>query len=352
MSSTNETSPKKMTYVRLGQSGLKVSRIVLGLMGYGDPKWEGGWVQGEEEAVKIIKAAYDAGIQTFDTANMYSNGESERVLGKAIKQLKLPRDEIVVMTKVYGAVSRNPSENLFGVEVDQLGYVNQHGLSRKHIFEAVKHSLERLELDYVDVLQCHRFDDNTPIAETMQALHDVVQAGYVRYIGMSSCFAYQFHAMQNYAIANKLTPFVSMQNHYNLLYREEEREMVPTLKLFGTGMIPWSPLSRGILSRPLNDETTNRAKTDAWVNILPKTREANAAIVNRVEEIAKARNISMAQVAVAWTLSKDYLTAPIVGTTSLKNLQDIIGAIDVKLTEDEIKQLEEPYVPQPVVGHW
>ncbi|KAG9084730.1 hypothetical protein FRC06_003923 [Ceratobasidium sp. 370] len=351
MSATN-AGTKKMTYIRLGQSGLKVSRIILGLMSYGNPEWEGGWVQGEEEGIKHIKAAYDAGIQTFDTANMYSNGESERILGKAIKQLKLPRDEIVVMTKVYGVVSRTPGENLFGHDPDRAGYVNQHGLSRKHIFEAVKHSLERLQLDYVDVLQCHRFDNDTPIAETMQALHDIVQAGYVRYIGMSSCHAYQFHAMQNYAIANKLTPFISMQNHYNLLYREEEREMIPTLKMFGVGMIPWSPLSRGTLSRPLNGQSTNRAQTDPWVNYLPKTREANAAIVNCVEDISKAHNVSMAQVAIAWSLSKDYMTAPIVGTTSLKNLEDIIGALDVKLTEEEIKRLEEPYAPQPIVGHW
>ncbi|KAG8757506.1 hypothetical protein FRC12_010287 [Ceratobasidium sp. 428] len=350
MSSNHTESKKKMTYVRLGQSGLKVSRIILGLMSYGSPEWSG-WVQGEEEGIKHIKAAYDAGIQTFDTANVYSNGESEKILGKAIKQLKLPRDEIVVMTKLYATVGRTQGERFAGRNPDEFGYVNQHGLSRKHIFESVKHSLERLQLDYVDVLQCHRFDNDTPISETMQALHDVVKAGYVRYIGMSSCHAYQFHAMQNYAINNSLTPFISMQNHHNLLYREEEREMVPTLKMFGVGMIPWSPLARGALTRPLGSQATTRSETDPWASYLPTTREANAAIVNRVEEIAKARNISMAQVAVAWSLSKDYMTAPIIGTTSLKNLEDIIGGIDVKLTEEEIKQLEDPYVPQPIVGH-
>ncbi|KAG8748582.1 hypothetical protein FRC10_003716 [Ceratobasidium sp. 414] len=350
MSSASADSGKKMTYVRLGQSGLKVSRIILGLMSYGSPEWAG-WVQGEEEGIKHIKAAYDAGIQTFDTANVYSNGESERILGKAIKQLKLPRDEIVVMTKLYAVVGRTPGERYANRNVDHLGYANQHGLSRKHIFESVKHSLERLQLDYVDVLQCHRFDNDTPIAETMQALHDVVQAGYARYIGMSSCHAYQFHAMQNYAINNKLTPFISMQNHHNLLYREEEREMVPTLKMFGVGMIPWSPLARGTLTRPLGGQATTRSGTDPWANYLPTTRDANAAIVNRVEEIAKAHNVSMAQVAIAWSLSKDYMTAPIIGTTSLKTLEDIIGGLDVELTEEEIKQLEEPYVPQPIVGH-
>ncbi|KAF8607948.1 Aldo/keto reductase [Ceratobasidium sp. AG-I] len=232
MSSTQEVTKKKMTYVRLGNSGLKVSRIILGLMSYGSSEWAG-WVLGEEEGIAHIKAAcgrrnsYDAGIQTYDTANVYSNGESEIILGKAIKQHNLPRDEIVVMTKasfavycgstwltssavqVHGVVARSHAERYWdGNGADEAGYVNQHGLSRKHIFESIKHSLERLQLEYVDVLQCHRFDKHTPVAETMQALHDVVKAGYARYIGMSSCYAYQFHEMQNYAISNKLTPAI------------------------------------------------------------------------------------------------------------------------------------------------
>ncbi|KEP50312.1 putative aryl alcohol dehydrogenase [Rhizoctonia solani 123E] len=349
--STTETNKKAMPYVRLGKSGLKVSRVILGLMSYGNDEWAK-WVLNEEEGIKHIKAAYDAGIQTFDTANVYSNGESERILGKAIKQLKLPRDEIVVMTKVYGVVGRTPGERLFGDndKANAIGYVNQYGLSRKHIFESIKHSLERLQLDYVDLLQCHRFDYDTPIEETMQALHDVVQAGYVRYIGMSSCHAYQFHAMQNYAINNKLTPFISMQNHHSLLYREEEREMIPTLKMFGVGMIPWSPLARGLLTRPFN-ETTLRSSTDPVIKAIEKVKEANKEIIIRVENVAKARGISMAQVAVAWSLSRDGVSAPIIGTTNLKNLEDIIAAVHVKLTDEEIKQLEEPYVPQPVFGH-
>ncbi|KAJ7653510.1 NADP-dependent oxidoreductase domain-containing protein [Mycena rosella] len=214
---------KKMQYVRLGTWGLKVSKIILGCMSCGEPAWSGGWVLGEEDTSKHIKAAYGAGINTFDTANAYSNGVSEEVLGRAIRQHNLPRDEIVVMTK--------------------------------HIFDSVKHSLRRLGMDYIDVLH-HRFDPNTPIEETMQALHDVVKAGYVRYIGMSSCYAWQY-----YAVANKLTPFVSMQNQYSLIYREEEREMFPTLKHLGVGSIPWSPLSRGALSRPLSQET-KRGGTD------------------------------------------------------------------------------------------
>ncbi|KAI0956586.1 hypothetical protein AcW1_005228 [Taiwanofungus camphoratus] len=253
---------KKMQYVRLGNSGLKVSKIILGTMQYGSSSWQE-WVVGEEQAIEHIKYAYEHGIQTFDTANMYSNGLSEVFLGKAIKQLKLPREEIVVMTKVYMPVAENYGWNLIvtGANPDELGLVNQHGLSRKHIFDSIKASLERLQLDYVDLLQCSRFDYDTPIEETMQALHDVVKAGYARYIGMSSCHAYQFHAMQNYAIKNNLTPFISMQNHYSLIYREEEREMFPTLKMFGVGSIPWSPLGRGLLTRPLGERTT-RASAD------------------------------------------------------------------------------------------
>ncbi|KAJ7174193.1 NADP-dependent oxidoreductase domain-containing protein [Mycena crocata] len=343
---------KKMQYVRLGTSGLKVSKIILGCMSYGDPNWSGNWVLGEEEASKHIKAAYDAGINTFDTANAYSNGLSEEVLGRAIRKHNLPRDEIVVMTKLFLAVARNTNEALYGdPDLDAKGYVNQYGLSRKHIFDSVQHSLRRLGLEYIDVLQCHRFDPDTPISETMQALHDVVKAGHVRYIGMSSCYAWQFHAMQNYAIANKLTPFISMQNHYSLLYREEEREMFPTLKHFGVGSIPWSPLARGALSRPLSQQQTKRGSSDVFPASFYTQSSASQAIVNRVEEIAKKRGISMAQVAVAWVLSKDGVSAPIVGTTSLDNLADIIGALHIKLTEEEIKLLEEPYQPMAIFGH-
>ncbi|KAJ7122213.1 NADP-dependent oxidoreductase domain-containing protein [Mycena epipterygia] len=323
------SSPAKMQYVRLGTSGLKVSKIILGCLSYGDPKWLGRWVLPEEEASKHIKAAYDAGINTFDTANGYSNGLSEEVLGRAIQKHQLPRDEIVIMTKLFYVVGRDTAENVYGLpdhDLDAKGYVNQYGLSRKHIFDSVKHSLRRLGLEYIDVLQCHRFDPDTPIAETMHALDDVVKAGLVRYIGMSSCWAWQFHAMQNYGISNNLTPFISMQNQYSLLYREEEREMFPTLKHFGVGSIPWSPLSRGALSRPLSKETA-RLASDA------------------VEELATKREISMAQIAIAWIISKDGVSAPIVGTTSLENLADVVGAIHVKLTEEEIKYLEEPYQP-------
>ncbi|KAG6832108.1 hypothetical protein H0H87_002747 [Tephrocybe sp. NHM501043] len=350
MSATASRKPK-IPYVRLGNSGLKVSKIILGTMQYGHPEWQG-WQRGEAEAIEHIKFAYEAGINAFDTANVYSNGLSEVFLGKAIKQLELPREEIVVLTKVYFTVGREYGQNLVNVpNTDQVGYVNQHGLSRKHIFESVKASLKRLQLDYIDVLQCHRFDYDTPIEETMQALHDVVQAGYVRYIGMSSCHAWQFHQMQNYAITNKLTPFISMQNHHSLLYREEEREMFPTLKLFGVGAIPWSPLARGLLTRPLDvQEQTRRAETDQF---LPRYLKASgtADILKRVEELASKKGISMAQVSIAWSLSREGVTAPIIGTTSLKNLEEIIAATNITLTGEEVKFLEEPYQAQAVFGH-
>ncbi|KAF5346876.1 hypothetical protein D9756_010574 [Leucocoprinus leucothites] len=341
---------RKMPYVRLGNSGLKVSKIILGCMSYGTPEWQE-WVLGEAESIKHIKAAYDAGINAFDTANTYSNGLSEVILGNAIKELKLPREEIVVMTKVFALVGRTPSETVrTHKNLDQAGYVNQHGLSRKHIFDSVKKSLERLQLDYIDLLQCHRFDPDTPIEETMQALHDVVKAGWVRYIGMSSCHAWQFTAMQNYAINNKLTPFISMQNHYNLIYREEEREMFPSLNWFGVGSIPWSPIARGVLCRPVTG-TTKRKETDAFQKGYTIDTPATQEIIKRVEEIAKKKGVSMAQVSLAWVMSKPGVTAPIVGTTSLDNLNDLIGSVNVELTPEEIKQLEEPYKPIAIFGH-
>ncbi|KAJ7285736.1 aryl-alcohol dehydrogenase [Mycena rebaudengoi] len=337
-----------MKYVRLGESGLKVSQIILGCMSYGSPEWQA-WVLPEEQGLEHIKAAYDAGINTFDTANVYSNGLSEVVLGKAIKKFNLPRDEIVIMTKLFAVVGREPNVMFDSIESsDKAGYVNQRGLSRKHIFDSVKHSLERLQLDYIDVLQCHRFDQETPIEETMQALHDVVKAGYVRYIGMSSCWAWQFNAMQYYAIHNHLTPFISMQNHYSLLYREEEREMMPSLKLHKVGSIPWSPLARGLLTRPLTEQS-KRGSVDRMIGRYHN--DATTGIISRVEEISKKKGATMAQIALAWVMSKDGVTAPIVGTTSLENLRELIAAIDIKLTDEEIKYLEEPYKPTTVIGH-
>lgn len=316
-------------------------------MSYGTPVWQG-WVLPEEQGIEHIKAAYDGGINTFDTANVYSNGLSEVILGNAIKKYNLPRDEIVIMTKLFFTVDRAPETIIPPKTKENYSYVNQRGLSRKHIFDSVAASLKRLQLDYIDVLQCHRFDPETAIEETMQALHDVVQSGYVRYLGMSSCWAWQFSAMQNYAIQNHLTPFISMQNHYNLMYREEEHEMMPTLKHFGVGSVPWSPLARGLLTRPSSQQgQTTRETTDRYL----KGYSFNPSIVDSVEAIAIKKNVSMAQIATAWLLNKEGVTAPIVGTTSLDKLKELIDAVHITLTDEEMKELEQHYRAQGVFGH-
>ncbi|CCA73301.1 related to aryl-alcohol dehydrogenases [Serendipita indica DSM 11827] len=349
MSSTTN----QMKYVRLGNSGLKVSRLILGCMSYGLKSWQG-WVIEEKEAIEQIKEAYRLGINTFDTANFYSLGESERILGKAIKEIGAPRSSFVILTKVG---LPTPPDGASKELLDTLGasdYHNHKGLSRKHIFESIKASLERLQLDYVDVFQCHRFDPETPIEETMQALHDVVKAGYARYIGMSSCAAWQFHMMQShYAITNKLTPFISMQNYHSLLYRQEEDEMLPTCKLFGVGTIPWSPLSRGLLTRPRKDkDSTIRSKTDPYTPGLQSNEDPNLLIIDRVEELAKKRGVTMAEISLAWLIyTKDPVAAPIVGTTNIKHLGDMIKALDLTLEPSEIKYLEELYTPKAQVGY-
>jgi len=346
-------APVKMPYVRLGKSGLKVSKIILGCMSYGTSEWQG-WVLDQKAGIEHIKYAYEQGINAFDTANVYSAGMSEEVLGKALKEIQAPRESVVVLTKVYNPVTIGSHKQAPAAKLlDQSGYVNQHGLSRKHIFESVQASLKRLQLDYIDVLQCHRFDYDTPIEETMQALHDVVQKGWVRYIGMSSCYAYQFQAMQNYAIANKLTPFITMQNFHNAAYREEEREMMPTLKMMGVGCIPWSPLCRGFLARPWNAGETTRVKTDSGFKSrgLHNPDESIQTINERVEEIAKKKGCTMAQVALAWSLAHDYISAPIIGTTSLDNLKELIEGVHIKLTHEEKKYIDEPYTPRAISGH-
>ncbi|KAK6902583.1 hypothetical protein I203_107841 [Kwoniella mangroviensis CBS 8507] len=352
----------QIPYVRLGTSGLKVSRLILGCMCKCSPhicvqQLKSAQLKRMEHPngnneysmrrpvsnisdmltklgsillSEIPSYPYQKAIAhgELSTADVYSGGVSEEVLGKAIKEIGAPRESIVVLTKLFNPVIRPGS----GAKVDP----NGRGLSRK-----------RLQLDYIDVLQRHRFDYDTPIAETMQALHDVVEKGWVRYIGMSSCWAYQFQAMQNYAINNKLTPFISMQNFHNAAYREEEREMMPTLKLLNVGCIPWSPLCRGFLSRPWNAEETVRVKTDANYKGRghDKPDDSRKAINERVEEVAKKKRISMAQVALAWSLSNDFITAPIVGSTSLDNLKELIGALDVKLTPEEKAYIDEPYAP-------
>ncbi|WWC87830.1 uncharacterized protein L201_002722 [Kwoniella dendrophila CBS 6074] len=338
-------SENKMQFVRLGKSGLKVSKIILGCMSYGvkRPKDNWTWVLEEEEALKHLKYAYDRGINTFDTADTYSQGHSERILGKFLKTYDIPRESVVIMTKTYMAWG---DEKSYG----PAGYVNNSRLNRKRIFAAIKGSLERLGTDYVDVFQCHRFDYETPIEETMQALHDIVQAGHVRYLGMSSCYAWQFQLMQQYAIHNKLTPFISMQNYHNAMYREEEREMMPTLQHFGVGSIPWSPLNGGKLCRPL-DNKTKTERSGMTSKMYGTLSEADELVINTIEEISKDKNVSMAQIALAWSLSKEFISAPIIGTTSIEKLDDLLKGLEVKLTEDEIKRIDNCYKPKPIFGH-
>ena len=325
-----------MNYKRLGNSGLQVSRICLGMMTYGDPA-KRAWSLPLEEADPFVRRAIEAGINFFDTANAYSAGDSEIITGKLLKKYAA-REDYVLATKVFFSVGGNKP--------------NGQGLSRKHIFQAVHDSLKRLEMDYIDLYQIHRFDPNTPIEETMEALNDLVRAGLVRYIGASSMYAWQFAKMQNVAQRNGWTKFVSMQNHYNLIYREEEREMIPLLTDSGVGMIPWSPLARGVLTGNRTREgekLSKRAETDTFAETLYSERDFD--IVDRVGEIATARGVSNAQVALAWMLEKPYITAPIIGASKMQHLEDAIAALEVKLTAEEVTKLEELYQPHPISGH-
>ncbi|KAJ7590415.1 NADP-dependent oxidoreductase domain-containing protein [Mycena floridula] len=338
-------------YVRLGQTGLKVSVPILGAMSFGSSKW-GGWPLDEEEALPIIKAAWDRGVSTIDTANVYSNGESERVVGKFLKKYQIPRSQIIIATKCNGLVEDNPAgdRTMPIAELKQTRrFVNQYGLSRAAICNAVEESLQRLDTPYIDLLQIHRYDVDTPGEETMKALHDLVQSGKVRYIGASSMRTWQFAHLNEIAEKHNWTKFVSMQNEYSLLYREEEREMLPYCKFHGIGVIPWGPLYAGDLARPLGGaEASARLQSRAAGPWAPKHSEADKAIIARVEEIAKKRDQSMARVALAWVGSK--VSSPIVGISSVKRLEEAINP-GFTLTEEEMKYLEEPYVPKAVRGH-
>ena len=321
-----------MQYVKLGQTGLDVSRICLGCMSYGIPgRGNHEWSLDEEASRPFIQKAVEGGVNFFDTANVYSDGTSEEIVGRALADFAR-RDEIVLATKVHGRMHGGP---------------NGQGLSRKAILAEIDNSLRRLGTDYVDLYQIHRWDRTVRIEETMEALHDAVKAGKARYIGASSMWAWQFSKAQHTAERNGWTGFVTMQNHYNLLYREEEREMMPLCADQGVGVIPWSPLARGRLTREW-DSSTARSETDAFGKML--YREEDKEIVERVAEVAESRGVSRAQVALAWMLSKSYVTAPIVGATQPEHLEDAIAAVDVRLSDEEIKRLEEPYRPHPVVG--
>jgi aryl-alcohol dehydrogenase-like predicted oxidoreductase len=326
-----------MDTVRLGKTGLRVSRICLGTMTYGSPKWRD-WVLDEEASKPFIKRALEAGINFFDTADVYSQGESEVVLGNALKEFAPKRERIVVATKVFNPMGSGP---------------NERGLSRKHIMHAIDNSLRRLKMDYVDLYQIHRFDNSTPIEETIEALHDVVKAGKARYIGASSMYAWQFAKYLFVAQQMGMTKFVSMQNHYNLVYREEEREMLPLCRDQGIGVIPWSPLARGFLAgnrRRQDKGETARAKSDEFAHMM-YYQDDDFTVVDRVSEIARKRGVSNAQVALAWMLQVPGMTAPIVGASKMPHLEDAIAAAALKLEADEIKALEEPYKPHRVLGH-
>jgi aryl-alcohol dehydrogenase-like predicted oxidoreductase len=324
-----------MDQVRLGRTGLHVSRVCLGMMSYGNDS-DRPWVLDEAAAEPIVRRAVEGGITFFDTADVYSGGASEVATGRLLPKY-ISRDEVVVATKVNGAMTPGP---------------NGRGLSRKHVLSAIDASLQRLGMDYVDLYQIHRWDPHTPIEETMEALHDVVRAGKARYIGASSMYAWQFAKAQRVAERHGWTPFVSMQNHYNLVYREEEREMIPQCIDQGVGVIPWSPLARGLLTGTRTrsgEKKTIRAETDGFGDSLYGPQDFD--VVDRAAEVAGERGVPAAQVALAWLLGRPGVTAPIVGATKLGHLEDALAAADLSLTEDEVARLEEPYVPHPVIGH-
>ena len=325
-----------MDYVRLGYTGLKVSRLCLGAMTYGTSKWRA-WVLDEADSRPFIARALDHGITFFDTADMYSEGESERVLGRALKELRR-RHQVVIATKAFYPLSDDP---------------NAKGLSRKHLMHAIDDSLQRLGTDYVDLYQIHRFDTATPIEETVEALHDIVKAGKARYVGASSMYAWQFAKMLHAADRHGWTRFVTMQNHYNLIYREEEREMLPFCHDQGIGVIPWSPLARGFLAgnrRRADRGETVRAKTDEFAHEMYYD-DSDFAVADRAVQIAGRRGVQPAQIALAWLLSKPGVTAPIVGASKPHHLEEAVGALGIRLDEEEMRFLEECYRPHRILGH-
>jgi 1-deoxyxylulose-5-phosphate synthase len=324
-----------MDYVNLGSTGLKVSRLCLGTMTYGSKKWRD-WVLEEDESRPFIRRALELGINFFDTADMYSVGVSEEIVGRALRDFGPGRDRVVIATKVYNPMGDDP---------------NQRGLSRKHIRHAAEDSLRRLGTDYIDLYQIHRYDPLTPVEETLEALDDLVRSGKVLHLGASSMFAWQFSKMLNAAGSRGWTPFVTMQNHYNLLYREEEREMIPLCADKSVGLIPWSPLARGMLAR--GSAVTTRAKTDVYATNLygPDLPGADRAIISAVQSVASARGVPPAQVALAWLWHKPMVVAPIVGASKPHHLDDAVAAMSLKLGDGEIAALEAPYLPHAVAGH-
>jgi aryl-alcohol dehydrogenase (NADP+) len=326
-----------MQYVNLGKTGMKISRLCLGMMSYGSKTWRE-WVLDEEGAKPFVRRALDAGINFFDTADVYSLGESEKITGRLLKFFGVRRENVIVATKVHGQMSED---------------VNARGLSRKHVLDSIDKSLKRLQMDYVDLYQIHRWDYETPIEETMEALNDVVRAGKARYIGASSMFAWQFSKAQYTSQSHGWTRFVSMQNHYNLIYREEEREMIPLCIDQGVGLIPWSPMARGFFAKNRTREgggETTRARSDPFARQLYFLEE-DFTVAERVNEVADARGVSGSQIALAWLLNKPHIASPIIGATKMDHLDQAIAALDIQLVDDEVKRLEEPYRPHSIRGH-
>ncbi|KAI9255973.1 NADP-dependent oxidoreductase domain-containing protein [Sporodiniella umbellata] len=338
-----------MQYVNLGKTGMKVSRFCLGCMSFGSDTWQD-WVKNEQESLELIGAAYDAGINFFDTADVYSNGDSERVLGKAIKKFNMSRSRIVVATKVFFiADDEHPTLELYPDINENSQYVNKMGLSRKHIFDAVDASLERLGLDYIDLYQIHRFDKQTPIEETMEALNDLVRSGKVRYIGASTCHTWELQKANNIAEKRGWAKFVSMQNLQNLIYREEDREMNPYCLDSGIATIPYSPLAQGILAG--KNRNTTRDKSDRFRDALfPKEGNNDDEIVDRVIELAEKYDYSPAQISLAWLLTKPQVTSPIVGFSTKKQILDTIKSLEIQLSKQDIQYLEELYIPHRIAG--
>ncbi|KAI8389508.1 NADP-dependent oxidoreductase domain-containing protein [Blakeslea trispora] len=330
-----------MEYVNLGHTGLRVSRLALGCMSFGSSNWEP-WVKDEEESIELIRKAYEAGINFFDTADVYSNGESERVLGKAIQRLGMTRSRIVIATKLYYPLT-TPS---FSLAKDDPEWINQKGISRKHIFDAVDASLTRLGLDYIDLYQLHRLDQDTPLEEVMEALNDLVRMGKVRYIGCSSCFAWQFQKMNWIAKKHGWTQFVSMQNCYNLIYREEEREMIPYCQDAGIALIPWSPLAMGILAG--RHRHTTRSQSEPGMDLF-FNKPQDATIVERVADLAQKKACTASQIALAWILHKPAITCPIIGISQASYLDDLIGALSIQLNQEDMDYLEALYTPRALI---
>ncbi len=328
-----------MEYVRLGSSGMKVSRVCLGMMSYGDPVNWRDWVLPEADAAPFVRRAAESGITFFDTADVYSLGVSEEITGRLLRRFFSHREDYVLATKVFSTMGEGP---------------NDRGLSRAHIMASIDASLRRLGTDYVDLYQIHRYDSETPVEETMAALHDVVRSGKVRYIGASSMWAWQFAKAQHTAEAHGWTRFVSMQNHYNLVYREEEREMLPLCADQGVGVLPWSPLARGLLAGNRGrdgQQHTVRARTDPGNLSFYSYDDADYAIVDRVADIAEAHGVPPAQVALAWLLHQPGVTAPVVGATKSHHLDDAVAATTLALSDTELEQLAAPYRPKPISGH-